>query len=124
MGGIGRRILVVDDHMDASETLAILLRAAGHDVMVARDGVSALQNAGTFDPDVVFLDIGLPGMNGFEVARRLREKDQKPIVVAISGYGSHLDRKQAQDVGIEHYFIKPVGLDTLRELLATLPLRR
>lgn len=122
----GRRILVVDDHRDASETLAILLRAAGHEVLVAPDGASALHQASAFDPDVILLDIGLPGMSGFEVAQRLREKRSAggPVVVAISGYGTDLDRRRAQDAGIQHYFTKPVGLDTLRDLLATLPARR
>jgi DNA-binding response OmpR family regulator len=116
----------VDDHRDASETLAILLRAAGHEVVVASDGMSALNHAPTFDPDVIFLDIGLPGISGFEVARRLRETQQHSgtVVVAISGYGTDLDRRRATEAGIQHYFTKPVGLDTLRDFLATLPARR
>jgi CheY-like chemotaxis protein len=122
---ISRRILVIDDHADASETMALLLRAVGHQVLVAADGVSALTQAPSFRPDVILLDIGLPGMSGFEVAKRLRTvaETQSTVLVAISGYGTDQDRRRALAAGIDHYFTKPVGLETLRDFLATLPTR-
>src|SRR6185503_16114768 len=95
--GPKRRILVVDDNRDASDTLAMLLRAMNHDVRVAHDGPSAIENASDFQPQVVLLDIGLPGMDGFEVARRLRGEFQPDAgLVAISGYGQDEDRRRAR----------------------------
>jgi PAS domain S-box-containing protein len=120
--GPSRRILVVDDNRDASDTLAMLLRAMNHDVRVAHDGPSAIQDAGAFKPEIVLLDIGLPGMDGFEVARRLREGFQpETVLVAISGYGQDEDRRRARESGFDHYFTKPVGLDVLRGFLSGLP---
>ncbi len=122
--GPTRRILVVDDNRDASDTLAMLLRAMNHDVRVAHDGPSAIENAGDFQPQVVLLDIGLPGMDGFEVARRLREEFQPDaVLVAISGYGQDEDRRRARESGFDHYFTKPVGLDVLRGFLSDIPPR-
>ena len=120
--GPARRILVVDDNRDASDTLAMLLRAMNHDVRVSHDGPSAIQDANAFHPQVVLLDIGLPGMDGFEVARRLREEYQpEAVLVAISGYGQDEDRRRARESGFDHYFTKPVGLDVLRGFLSDLP---
>jgi two-component system CheB/CheR fusion protein len=119
--GRPRRILVVDDNRDASDTLAMLLRAMNHDVRVAHDGPSAIADAGDFKPQVVLLDIGLPGMDGFEVARRLRDSyERSTVLVAISGYGQDEDRRRARESGFDHYFTKPVGLDVLRDFLGDL----
>jgi DNA-binding response OmpR family regulator len=118
------RILVVDDNEDASETLALLLRQTGHEVRVAADGASAQTAAEEFRPEVVLLDIGLPGMDGWEVARRLRTLDLQGVrLVAISGYGLDEDRRRAREVGFDQYFTKPVSFATLREYLGQLPRR-
>jgi signal transduction histidine kinase/DNA-binding response OmpR family regulator len=112
------RIVVVDDNIDGAETLANLLELLGHDVRVSHDGPSGIVAVREFGPDIVLLDIGLPGMDGFEVARRLRsELSECPTLVAVSGYGREEDRKQARDAGFEHHYVKPVDLNMLRALL-------
>src|ERR1041385_699294 len=115
LGAAPRRILVVDDNPDASETLALLLRQTGHDVRTAKDGTDAQREATDFKPDVVLLDIGLPGMDGFEVARRLRaiEAMDGMLLIAISGYGLDEDRRRAREAGFDHYFTKPVSFATI-----------
>lgn len=119
------RILLVDDHIDAGETMGMLLRAAGHDVRVVTGGPEALEIATDFQPSVVLLDIGLPGMDGYEVARRLREQfGPRPVLlVAISGYGQDEHRRAAREAGFDHFFTKPVSIKTLREFLADPPSR-
>lgn len=119
------RILIVDDHVDAGETMGMLLRAAGHDVRVVNRGDAALDEAPRFRPDVVLLDIGLPGMDGFEVARRLREHfaAEPMLLVALSGYGQDEHRRQAREAGFDHFFTKPVSVKVLREFLAHPPSR-
>ena len=120
-----RRILVVDDNPDASETLALLLRQTGHDVRTAKDGADAQREAKDFKPEVVLLDIGLPDVDGFEVARRLRaiESMNRMQLVAISGYGLDEDRRRAKEAGFDHYFTKPVSFATIRDFLGQLPYR-
>ena len=112
-----RRILVVDDNVDAAEMLAEALRYAGHDVRVEHDGSSALAAVAEFRPDVILLDLGLPGMDGFEVARRLRANSAmaKTRVIAITGYGQDVDRRRTAQLGIERHLVKPVDLDTVIE---------
>jgi two-component system CheB/CheR fusion protein len=119
---VSRRILVVDDHADARDTLAVLLRSVGHNVQVAAEGGSALHVATTFRPHVVFLDIGLPGMDGFEIARRLRQQHPSDpmVLVALSGYGQDEDRRRSREAGFDHYFTKPVGFQTVRDFLVGL----
>jgi two-component system CheB/CheR fusion protein len=115
---------VVDDNTDAGDSLAVLLRLASHEVRVARDGTSALEAAASFCPEIVLLDIGLPGKSGFEVARELRglPETQSALLVAVSGYGQEEDRRKAHKAGFDHYFTKPIDLPTLREVLGR-PLR-
>jgi two-component system CheB/CheR fusion protein len=118
---IGRslRVLVVEDNVDTGDSLSLLLRLHGHDVQVARTGPTALEMASACRPDVVLLDIGLPGMDGYQVAQRLREKPEfKDVMVcALTGYTpSEADRHRQQQTGFDHYFVKPVNLDTLLEL--------
>ena len=115
------RILVVDDNRDAATTLATLLEAQHHQVQLAFDGVSALEVADVFNPEVVLLDIGLPGIDGYEVARRLRTKDSMKdvLIVAISGYGQEDDRKRSQQVGFDYHLVKPVDPVMLKGILAT-----
>jgi PAS domain S-box-containing protein len=118
-GATARRILLVDDNRDAAQSLSVLLRAAGHDVCLAHDGPSALALAGTVQPEVVLLDIGLPGMDGYEVARRLRRLSglEKVLLVALTGYGQEEDRWRSCEAGFDRHLVKPVDLDTLQALL-------
>ena len=114
------RILVVDDNIDGAVLLARLLELGGHRIALAHDGPSALELALAGPPDVILLDIGLPGMDGYEVARRLRETDDPmPILlVALTGYGQEEDFRRSRDVGFDHHLVKPVDPDALLDLLA------
>ena len=105
-----RRILIVDDNDDAAQSLALLLSHAGHDVRAVRDARSALDSVRTFKPDAVLLDIGLPDMDGWELARKLRAQIARPDLklIAISGYGQKADRRRSRDAGIDHHLTKPV----------------
>ncbi|HEV8237981.1 MAG TPA: response regulator [Thermoanaerobaculia bacterium] len=116
-----RRILVVDDNLDAAEGLAMLLSLRGHQVATAYDGPSAIEQARKLRPDVVLLDIGLPRLDGFEVARRLREEHtERPLLlVALTGYGQERDRVRAREAGFDHHLLKPVRLEMLEGLLLT-----
>jgi PAS domain S-box-containing protein len=114
----GRRILVVDDNQDSAESLALLLEIHGHEVRTAFAGLDALETASTFRPDVVLLDIGLPGMDGYEVARRLRADDHRGLLVALTGYGRDDDRQRSLEAGFDHHLVKPVDLDELARVLS------
>jgi PAS domain S-box-containing protein len=119
---VTHRILVVDDNRDSADSLAMLLRLVGHDVRTAHDGRQALIVAATYRPDLVLLDIGLPGMVGFTVARQLRSQPElaEVVLVALTGYGSDEDRRQTQEAGFNHHMVKPVNFDALQELLSAL----
>jgi CheY-like chemotaxis protein len=112
-----RRILIVDDNRDAAESMAILLQMSGHEVVVVTDGPSALAAVATQQPDLVLLDIGLPGMNGYEVARRLRGGGCSSTLVALTGYGQADDQQRSRDAGIDHHFVKPMNPGVLDALL-------
>jgi len=114
-------VLVVDDNVDAAQTLAILLRAIGHDVRSAHDGPTALQVAVDFCPNVVLLDIGLPGMNGYEVAKEMREQPslKTALLIAITGYGQESDRRRSLEAGFDRHLVKPAAFDELRKILAS-----
>ena len=114
-----RRVLVVDDNHDAVESLALLLELWGHDVRSAYDGPTALAIAAEYSPDTVLLDIGLPGMNGYELARCLRDLagPRSLLLVAITGYGQDEDRQRAQEAGIDYHLVKPVEAAELLKLL-------
>jgi signal transduction histidine kinase/DNA-binding response OmpR family regulator len=114
------RVLLVDDNIDGARVLARLLRADGHRVDVAHDGSKALEIARSAPPDVVLLDIGLPGMDGYEVARRLREAgpSSRAMIVALTGYGQQSDRDRSREAGFDHHLVKPVDPDLVRELIA------
>jgi PAS domain S-box-containing protein len=118
-----RHILVVDDSADAVESLAILLRCMGHRVDVARDGVEAVQAAGELRPDLVLLDIGMPRMNGYEAARRIRGEPwgQHMALVALTGWGQPEDKRLALESGCDRHLTKPVDPAILENLLALLP---
>lgn len=114
------RILVVDDNQDGADLMAILLKLQGHVVEVAHDGVAALKSAAAFDPDVVLLDIGLPGLDGYAVAKQLRDTaTQRPqCLIAMTGYGTDEDRQRTQAAGFDHHIVKPIEPAELNALLA------
>ncbi len=114
-----RRVLVVDDNRDATETLALLLELWGHEVHSAFDGPSALAMAAEHRPEIVLLDIGLPGMTGYEVAQRLREVPglERAMLVAVTGYGQREDHRRTREAGFDHHLVKPVEPEKLRELI-------
>jgi CheY-like chemotaxis protein/two-component sensor histidine kinase len=116
------RILVVDDNRDSADSLAMLLRLVGHDARTVHDGRQALVVAATYRPDLVLLDIGLPGMDGFSVARHMRSQPELAgvVLVALTGYGSEEDRRQAQAAGFNYHMVKPIHFGALQELLTTL----
>ena len=120
-GAARLRVLVVDDNVDLAQTLALLLETAGHDVRIAYEGPAAMQAASDCWPDVMLLDIGLPGMNGHEVARHIR---QQPLLsgitlVAMTGYGQQRDRQSSQEAGFDHFLVKPADFDDVLRILAT-----
>jgi CheY-like chemotaxis protein len=104
--------------------MSMLLELWGHEVICAYDGRTALETAATYRPDAVFLDIGLPEMDGYEVAERLRELpgSSKAVLVAITGYGQDADRRRSREAGIDHHLVKPVAPETLHNLLDSLEL--
>jgi signal transduction histidine kinase/ActR/RegA family two-component response regulator len=113
--GASRRVLVVDDNVDAAESSAFLLRFSGHEVEVAHDGEAALRVVRGFRPDVVLLDIGLPGKSGYEVARELRSRPEGEgiILAAVTGYGQDDDRRRSLEAGFDYHLTKPLDPDTL-----------
>jgi PAS domain S-box-containing protein len=115
-----RRVLVVDDNGDAAESLAMLLRAWGHEVRTTHDGLAALNAAEQVRPEVILLDIGLPRMDGYEVARRLRQRaDMRDVLlVALTGYGQEEDRRRAKEAGFDAHLTKPANPTALQRLLA------
>jgi CheY-like chemotaxis protein len=113
---------VVEDNDDGREALATLLRLQGHEVLEAGSGQEALELAENHRPDVVFLDIGLPDIDGYEVAGRLRHMlGERVHLVALTGYGQPSDRERARSVGFEAHLVKPADLERISEILATLP---
>ncbi len=117
---VGLRILIADDNADGRDMLAFLLQHAGYAVATATDGLHALQVAAEFDPKAVVLDIGMPGMNGYDVARRLRQRadGSRLLLVALSGLGQHDDKARAAEAGFDRHFTKPVDAVVLLALLA------
>ena len=113
------RILLVEDHEDLAESLSLSLSFDGHSVRAARDGPSALEALKSFEPDIVLLDLGLPGMDGYEVARQMRGRCKDAItIVALTGYGQDHGRRQTAAAGFDAHLVKPIELDELRHLLA------
>ncbi|MGQ0594541.1 MAG: chemotaxis protein CheB [Gammaproteobacteria bacterium] len=116
---IARRILVVDDNRDSAESLTMLLNLAGHETRIAYDGLEAVEAAATFRPDVILLDIGLPILNGFEAARKIREQwGQDMVLVALTGWGQEEDRRRSEEAGFNAHMVKPVDYAALTKLLA------
>ncbi len=115
------RILVVDDSVDTAVSLARLLQHSGHEVRTAHDGRTALDLARVEPPNVALIDIGLPGMNGYELAEHLRDQSASmTTLIAISGYAHEQDIRRSREAGIAHHLVKPINIDTLLEMLATL----
>jgi CheY-like chemotaxis protein len=115
----GLRILVAEDDADTARTTAVLLEMDGHHVYLAGDGASALKAIEGVDPDVVLLDIDLPGMDGYEVARRLKARNllKNPLLIAITGYGQDADKRYSAEAGIDLHWVKPVDPELLQRLL-------
>ncbi|HET6327923.1 MAG TPA: response regulator, partial [Planctomycetaceae bacterium] len=115
-----RRILVVDDLHESAQTLARMLRAIGQEVTTAHDGQAALTFVRDARPEVVFLDIAMPGMNGYEVARRIRANGEiePPVLIALTGYGQDDDRRRAREAGFDFHLTKPTSMEQLTSLLS------
>jgi CheY-like chemotaxis protein len=111
---------VIRDNKDSADSLAMLLRWKGNDIRTAHDGVEALEVADTFQPKTVLLDIGLPKLNGYDVARRIRKQPwgQDVLLIALTGWGNDEDKRLAQEAGFNFHIVKPVDLSALEELLA------
>ena len=119
--GPSLRVLVVDDNVDTVTTLSMLVQESGHEVQTAFDGTSVLEAALDYRPNVVLLDIGLPGLNGFEVAKRLRQQPtlKNIVLIAMTGYGQESDRKRSQQAGFDHHLVKPGDFGKVLQILAT-----
>ena len=112
-----RRILLADDNADAATTLDLLLQSLGQETRVAHDGEEALELIESFRPDIVMLDIGMPKINGYDVAQRLRAARSGAVLVAITGWGQEADRQRAREAGFDHHFVKPVSEAALRRVI-------
>jgi two-component system, sensor histidine kinase len=118
--GARRRVMVVDDSVDGAESMSILLEMLGHDVRVMYDGAAAIATASEFRPEVVLLDIGLPGIDGYQVARALRAEPATSgaLLIALTGYGQESDRQRTRDAGFDHHLVKPASLDDIERVIA------
>jgi CheY-like chemotaxis protein len=119
----GLRILVVDDNVDSALTMAALLAMYGHEVCTAHDGLDALEEIRRFKPDVAILDIGMPKMNGYSVAKSIRSRsnEAQPLLIAVTGWGQEEDRRRSKEAGFDHHLVKPVDPAALSALLAPRP---
>jgi two-component system, chemotaxis family, CheB/CheR fusion protein len=117
------RILIVDDNHDSADMLALMLKLGGHETFAAHDGLAAVESAATLDPDVILLDLGLPVLNGYDAARRIREQQgqkRRPLLVALTGWGQAEARRRSEDAGFDAHLVKPVTDAVLRRLLTEL----
>ncbi len=112
---------MVDDNPDAAASLAMLLKVTGHETHVAHDGLAAVEAAERFRPEVVLLDISLPGLNGYDAARRIREQPwgRDMLLVALTGWGQEEDRRRSREAGFDHHMVKPVDPAALTALLSS-----
>jgi PAS domain S-box-containing protein len=119
--GPALRLLLVDDSVDAATLLAMVLEADGYDVRVAHEGKQALEVAAQFEPEIVLLDLGLPGMDGFQLAREMRKQatTANALLVAVTGYGQAADRLRSQEAGFDHHLVKPVSADEIQRVIAS-----
>jgi CheY-like chemotaxis protein len=115
----GKRVLLVDDHVDSVKSLSMLIRLWKHDVYTAHDGPTALEAIVEFRPQVILLDIGLPGMSGYEVAAEMRSRPEgaQAVLVAMTGYSQEEDRRRAIEAGFDHHLVKPVPAEVLKKLI-------
>jgi CheY-like chemotaxis protein len=115
------RILVVDDNRDSARTMAKILELDGHEVFCAYDGLSVSDRVVSHQPEVILLDIGLPGIDGYQVAQQLRQRyaKEKLMLIAVTGYGGEMNNARAQLAGFDHFLVKPVNLSALKEKLAS-----
>jgi CheY-like chemotaxis protein len=120
-GGRRRRVLVVDDNSDAVTSLATLLELEGHDVRTAIDGHEGLRWFESFRPEIVFLDLGMPGLDGLHVARRIRARPngERTVLVALTGWGQTEDRLRTREAGFDHHLVKPVNPSAVLDLVST-----
>jgi CheY-like chemotaxis protein len=123
LSGQQRRILIADDNRDALESLAQLLQLAGHEVHQAGDGLQALAVAAEVRPELMLLDIGMPGLDGYEVARRVRAQEWggSTVLVAVTGWGQDSDRRRSREAGFDSHWVKPLDAHKLAALLESLP---
>jgi CheY-like chemotaxis protein len=121
-----RRILVVDDNADAAASLAALLELDGHQVRIAADGLEAVEHAQSFAPEIIFMDLGMPRLDGFEATRRIRAlpSDKRPYIVALTGWGQAADRRRAREAGVDTHVVKPISPVALNEVLTTVSERQ
>jgi PAS domain S-box-containing protein len=119
---VSRRVLVVDDNVDIADSFKMLIECSGHDVRMVTDGDSALREALAFRPEVMFLDIGLPGRDGYEISRELRQMPELGglVLIAVTGYGQAEDRSRSREAGFDYHWVKPIDLDALDKLWTTL----
>jgi CheY-like chemotaxis protein len=119
---ITSRVLIVDDNDDAARSMAMLVEALGGRAAAAHDGLTGLSMLAEFEPDIVFLDIGMPGMDGYEACRRIRraQSDRRPTIIALTGWGHPQDKQRALDVGFDAHLTKPVDPSALEDLLSAL----
>ena len=122
--GPPRRVLVVDDNRDAAASLAMILKMMGHEVRTANDGEAALAVAAEYRPRLVLMDLGMPKVDGFEAARRMRAQPwgAELFLVALTGWGAEENRRRTQDGGFDSHLVKPVDMDILRRLIAEMPI--
>jgi CheY-like chemotaxis protein len=115
-----RRVLVVDDNRDSAESLAILLRAMGHDVRIAHAGLQGIEIARQFLPEAIFMDLGMPRLNGYDTTQRIRQEPwgQQIFIVALTGWGQATDRIRSQEAGCDAHLVKPVSLPDLDQVLS------
>jgi CheY-like chemotaxis protein len=120
---VRRRVLIVEDNADAADTLREVLLVWDHEVEIARDGVEGIEKAHTFRPDLVLCDLGLPRLDGYEVAKAIRASPDLAgtYLVAVTGYASSADQRRAADAGFNRHLAKPVPMDVIEEVLATAP---
>jgi PAS domain S-box-containing protein len=119
---VSKRVLIADDNLDAAESLQLWLQLAGHDVQIAGNGMEALRVAAEFKPDVALLDLGMPGLSGFDVARRIRDSawGSDMVLVALTGWGQDEDRKHSAEAGFDHHLTKPIPPEAIESLIASL----
>jgi CheY-like chemotaxis protein len=123
MDANGRRVLLVDDNVDSTEPLSMLLRAKGHETRVSTDGEGAIAQADVFRPECVVLDLGLPGLDGYEVARRLRARPAGAtvVLVALTGWAGNEVRTKAAEAGFDYHLVKPVNWEDLERIVESVP---